>query len=73
MKALYGQAFDKGKELASRLTARLPRPRLTRSEKTRQLPAKTRQKCPICGKENAAVAAFCQYCGGKLGQVKAGS
>lgn len=72
MKVLYGQAFEKGKELASRLTARLPHPRLPKGKKTRRLPAKTRQNCPACGKENAAEAAFCQYCGEKLGETAAG-
>lgn len=66
MKALYNQAFGRGKELAARLAARLPHPRLPKRKKARQLPAKTRQACPACGKENAAEAAFCQYCGERL-------
>lgn len=77
MKALYGQAFEKGKELAGRLTARLPHPRLPKGKKAGKkagrLPARTRQNCPACGKENAAEAVFCPYCGERLGETAAGS
>ncbi len=77
MKALYGQAFEKGKELAGRLTARLPHPRLPKGKKAgkkaSRLPARNRQNCPACGKENAAEAVFCQYCGERLGETAAGS
>ena len=64
MKALYGQAFGRGKELAGRLTARLPR--LPKRKKARQLPASTRKICPACGKDNAPEAEFCQYCGERM-------
>ena len=73
MKALYSQAFGRGKELASRLTARLPHPRLPKRKKARQLPAKTQQTCPACGKENAAEAIFCQFCGERLSLPASGS
>jgi len=66
MKALYNQAFGRGKELAARLAARLPHPRLPKRKKARQLPAQTRQTCPACGKVNAAEAVFCQFCGERL-------
>ena len=64
MKALYGQAFGRGKDLAARLTARLPR--LPKRKKARQLPASTRSVCPACGKDNAPEAAFCQFCGERM-------
>ena len=68
MKALYRQAFGRGKELAARLTARLPHSRPRRGEKARprHLPAGRRQTCPACGKENAPEAVFCQFCGKQL-------
>lgn len=43
IKALYEQAFEKGKELAGRLTARLPHPRLPKGKKARRLPVRTRK------------------------------
>lgn len=67
MKALYSQAFERGKDLAARLAAHLPHPRLPKRKNVRRLPAQRRQNCPLCGKENSAEAVFCQFCGERLG------
>ncbi|HWQ84621.1 MAG TPA: hypothetical protein VN363_08650, partial [Anaerolineales bacterium] len=72
MKELSKQAAEKGKELAGRLTARLPRSQ-AKVKKTRLLAAKTRQTCQACGKGNTAEAVYCQYCGERLTRPTPGS
>lgn len=64
--ALYRLAFRRGREAASRLLNRLPRPRLfKRPPKALPPPVKT-IKCAYCGKPNTVDANFCQYCGQNL-------
>ncbi len=78
MKALYSQAFDRGKALASRLLRRFPRPSLPKISRPGRpkLPSLRRRKetnaapnpesaqvCELCGQLSAAEARFCQYCG----------
>jgi len=66
MRQLYVQAFARGKNLASGLVKKLPRPRLRRSKK-QALPSKIEGRaCPQCGKTSSADAQFCQYCGQPL-------
>jgi uncharacterized protein (DUF697 family) len=63
MNQLYSQAFARGKNLARDLIQKTPRPKLPRRKRA-ALPAPEKTKiCPVCGKESAADAQFCQYCG----------
>jgi uncharacterized protein (DUF697 family) len=69
MRTLYSQAFGRGKALAQNLIERLPRPRLPRwgrRKKPAALPAALTPTCPACGRQNAADAVFCAYCGARL-------
>lgn len=66
MRQLYGQAFARGKRLASNMAARLP-PRRSRRSQPPVLPeTETGRKCPQCGRLSAADALFCQYCAASL-------
>ncbi len=62
MNALYRQAFARGKDVAGRLLGKVPRPRLGR-RKPVALPEPAMQVCENCGRQSAADASFCQYCG----------
>jgi len=82
MRQLYARSFGRGQEVARSLIARfhlprLPRvrglhlPRLTSRRKQRALPASPAVKaCPNCGRTNSIDAAYCQYCGRELGEIK---
>lgn len=66
MRQLYAQAFARGKNLASNLVKKLPRPRLRRDKK-KALPAAIEGRaCAQCGKTSSPDAQFCQYCGQAL-------
>jgi uncharacterized protein (DUF697 family) len=66
IRELYAGAFARGKAAAQGLLEKAPRPRLKRGEqKQLPLPAEIR-KCPDCGRDSAADAQFCQYCGQSL-------
>ncbi len=63
IRALYRQAFARGKKLAGNLRERLPRPRLRRAKRT-ALPELTGAKeCPECQTSNDRDAKFCKSCG----------
>ncbi|MGB9640476.1 MAG: hypothetical protein ACPL4H_06150 [Anaerolineales bacterium] len=65
--ALYIEAFQRGKELASKLALRVPKPRLPkRKPKEYPLPAPAEKVCHQCQRLNAADALFCQYCGNRF-------
>jgi len=74
MRQLYSQAFARGKNLARDLIQKMPRPKVPRPRLPRRkraalpLPKET-QICPVCGKESAADAQFCQYCGHELNRM----
>jgi uncharacterized protein (DUF697 family) len=62
MNELYRQAFTRGKEVAGGLLAKMARPPRGR-RKTAALPERGMQVCENCGRQSAADASFCQYCG----------
>lgn len=65
--ALYKEAFQLGKALASNLAQRVPKPRLPkRKPREFPLPAPAGKVCPNCQRLNAADALFCQYCGNRF-------
>ena len=66
IRGLYRQAFDQGKNVARRLLARTPMPRLARRKRPELAPPPPGQVCPNCGRNNAADAVYCQYCGQPL-------
>lgn len=64
IRALYKEAFQHGKALASQLANRLPKPKLAKSKpKELPLPAKPARLCENCHRTSAGDAAYCQYCG----------
>lgn len=63
MRQLYSQAFARGKNLARDLIKKMPRPKLPRRKRAALPSPKEAQICSVCGKESAADAQFCQYCG----------
>jgi uncharacterized protein (DUF697 family) len=63
IRQLYVQAFGKGKEMASQLMKRLPRPRRKKKIKALPPPGSEVLVCPACGKSSSSDARFCQYCG----------
>lgn len=69
MSQLYGQAFDRGKDVARNLLSKAPRPRrprLFRRRKRKELPPASEKICPHCGRVNSPEASYCQYCGQAL-------
>lgn len=71
MRALYVEAFARGKSLARGMVSRVPRPRLKRVKQRSLLPPRGEQICTQCGKSSAADALFCQYCAAPLDQGEA--
>jgi uncharacterized protein (DUF697 family) len=66
MNALYSRAAESGRQLARRLTRRLPRPRLkmpARRKAPKLPPPQSMRSCPNCKRPNNPDASFCQYCG----------
>ncbi len=60
---LYHQAFASGRNVARALMSKIPHPRIRRRKPPLLHAPKARQVCSNCGKESAADATFCQYCG----------
>jgi uncharacterized protein (DUF697 family) len=70
MRALYQQAFARGRELAQNLVDKAPKPKLRLPRirrKANPLGAGKEFVCPSCGKSVSGEAVFCQYCGEKIG------
>jgi len=63
IRQLYGQAFARGKQLASRFVRH--RSRLNAGQKANP---KKPGFCSVCGKKNSRRAQFCQFCGASLRQ-----
>ena len=72
MRSFYLQAFDRGKQVGSKLLQRAPRPRLLKRRTARLMPPTGFKNCMNCGKPNAEDAHFCQYCGQVLESIEAG-
>ena len=72
MRQLYSQAFGRGKQVAAKMVSKRRRLRSGRKQKAKKaLPAPQVERiCAQCGKQNAADASFCQYCGFHLVQTQ---
>jgi len=73
MSQLSERAYSRGLDAARNLRKRLPgrKPAVEASQLPAPKPARTSRKkyrrvCPACSRQNAADAAFCQYCGHSL-------
>jgi uncharacterized protein (DUF697 family) len=70
MKQLYLRAYARGLEAADRLRRKAPgrkktseTPQLAAPKPKRPTRKAGRQTCPVCSRQSAADATFCQYCG----------
>jgi uncharacterized protein (DUF697 family) len=67
IRQLYAQAYSKGKLTAQNLFSRRPRLGSRRAKQGKpELSPPASRVCAQCGKQNAADASFCQYCGKQL-------